>query len=105
MIGRVSCPVCADTILTYSKVAQESGVKEVYYFSLEDIYQQYTKDSMFNEENNEILDYLENYLKFDGATPVFYYIKDGQLKHSSNEIIGINKMSWEDKLRKLFESN
>ena len=103
MIGRPSCGICVDSILPYSQEAEKSGIKEVYYFSFEDMFQQGTVTGKLDAKNEEAYEYLGKYLDFDGATPMFYYIKDGKLVFNSSEVDSKNLSSWNELFDKFFK--
>ncbi|WP_423362947.1 hypothetical protein [Mycoplasma sp. P36-A1] len=103
MIGRPSCSHCVDTILEYSNIAKEHNIKEVYYYSFEEIAQKTMNNQALSEDENKQYDYLKEQLKFEGATPAFYYIKEGKLALSTDDIDTSNLTTWSEVLNKFFD--
>ncbi|MDH6603487.1 thioredoxin-related protein [Bacilli bacterium PM5-9] len=103
MIGRPSCSYCVDNILNFSDKAIENKIDTVYYYNFEDIYLEFEEQGKLSKKSDEEFKYLEKYLKFDGSTPVFFFIESGQLIFSTNNLMNDTSLkSWDDILTKFF---
>lgn len=101
MIGRPSCPHCQEAVPLYSKLAKEKGIKKVYYWSFENVFQKTLKDQKLNEQENKDIRYLEDTYKFDGSTPIIYLIKKGKVLDSTSNYPG---NSWQEILKNFYEN-
>lgn len=101
MIGRTSCPHCQDAIPLYSKLAKEKGIKHIYYWSFEDIFQKTLKNQKLSNQENKDVKYLEDTYKFDGSTPTIYVMKKGKVLDSTNNYSG---NSWEEILKAFYKN-
>lgn len=103
MIGRPSCGVCVDSVLPYSQEAEKNNLEEVYYYSFEEMVEQMNTQGKLDSKNEEAYKYLEGYLDFKGETPKFYYIKDGKLVFTSDDVDSSNVSTWNELLDKFFK--
>ena len=102
-VGRPSCPACVEAMPEYSKVAQENGLKEAFYFSFEDMAQEFMQNGQLTGQLKKDYQFLQEYLLFDGSTPQFYFIKDGKVVYTSNDINNDNLTSWRQVLEIFFK--
>ncbi|MDL2211602.1 hypothetical protein LJB88_01870 [Erysipelotrichaceae bacterium OttesenSCG-928-M19] len=104
MIGRPSCGPCVGSILDYSTVAKNNGIKEVYYFSFEEMAMQMNSNNGYVDDNNkEAHDYLLSYYNFQDSTPTFYYVKEGKVALNSNDMNLDNYNSWQEILNDFYQ--
>jgi thiol-disulfide isomerase/thioredoxin len=101
MIGRPSCSHCQDAIPLYAKLAKKNGVKNIYYWSFENIYQKTLKNQKLSNQENKDVKYLEDVYKFDGSTPMFYLVKKGKIFDSTLNYAG---NSWEEILATFYKN-
>ena len=105
MIGRPSCSHCVEAIPEYTTIAQKHGLEKIYYFSFEEMVQEFDKNGELSEQSNKDFEYLTQKFGFEGSTPVFYFVKDGTMEVSSDQIIGIKLPTWTETLEKMFTDN
>ncbi|MEG0284063.1 MAG: hypothetical protein RR543_04470 [Erysipelotrichales bacterium] len=107
MIGRPSCPPCVMSIPSYSSISQEEGVKEVYYFDYELIYEnQDDKGKIKDPKLQKQMDYLTQTFNFDGSTPSYYKVKDGVKVATTNDLVDDEKYkTWDDILKYFIKEN
>lgn len=105
MIGRPSCPHCVDAVEIYVNITQEKKLENVYYFSFEDMFVAMSENKM-NDQQKKDYAYLEKAFKFEGATPSFYYVKEGKVSSTADDVVNANPGlgSWQEVLDLFFEN-